>query len=334
VNARAPAAAPLVSILLASRNGARYLPEALRGVEAQTYRPIEIIAVDDGSTDETGRILSAFASSHPNVLVERAEGIGPAAARDLAFRRSNGSLIAIHDDDDVSRPERFARQVATFERNPALGVLGSLADVIDERGERVGPFPVPLAPEAIRKTLRRAPPFVNSSVMMRRSAYVAAGGYRGAFLAAEDYDLWLRVPREFELANLAEPLYSWRRHVDSTTARDRTRMIFFAAVARAFADERRATGHDSIERLAAHPDPAAFLDQYALAGRLAVHFGEALAREGRAKEARQYLGRALHERGGLLRAGPWWLLTWLLPLTPRGRAAGRAQAAAARRRSA
>jgi len=327
VNARALAAAPLVSILLASRNGARYLPEALRGIEAQSYRSLEIVAVDDGSSDETGRLLASFARTNANVRVERSEGIGPAAARDLAFQRSSGSLIAIQDDDDVSRPERIARQVAAFETNPALGVLGSLADVIDERGERVDSFPVPFAPDAIQKTLRRAPPFVNGSVMMRRSAYIAAGGFRRAFLVSEDYDLWLRIPPEFQLANLAEPLYAWRRHASSTTSRNRTRMIFFAAVARTFADERRATGRDSIDLLAAHPDPAAFLERYALGGRLALHVGEALAREGRAKEARHYLARALHEPRALLRAGPWWMLTWLLPLTRRGRSAAKAPSA-------
>ena len=104
-------------------------------------------------------------------------------------------------------------------------------------------------------------------------------------------------------------------------------MIFFAAVARAFADERRATGRDSIGLLAAHPDPAAFLDRYAMAGRLALYFGEALAREGRAKEARPYLAKALHEPGGLRRAGPWWMATWLIPLTPRGRAAAKERSA-------
>jgi len=328
VNARAPAAAPLVSVLLASRNGARHLPDALRGLEAQTYRTTEIIAVDDGSSDETGPMLAAFAQSHPNVRVERTEGIGAAAARDLAFQRSAGSLIAIQDDDDVSRPERITRQVAAFEANPALGVLGTLADVIDEHGTRVGTFPVPLEPGAIRKTLRRAPPFVNGTVMMRRSAYVGAGGFRRAFLSAEDYDLWLRIPSELELANLAEPLYAWRRHAQSTTARDRTRMIFFAAVARAFALERQATGRDSIDLLAAHPDPAAFLERYPMAGELAFQFGEGLAREGRASEARRYLARALREPGSLGRAGSWWLATWLIPLTPRGRAAAKARSAA------
>ena len=324
VNARAPAAAPLVSVLLASRNGARHLPDALRGLSAQTYRPIEIIAVDDGSSDETGQILAAFARSHPNARLERTEGIGPAAARDLAFQRSTGTFIAIHDDDDVSHPTRIDLQVAALLEIPSVGVLGSVADMIDERGERIGTFPVPLGRAAIRKTLRRAPPFVNGSVMMRREAYVAAGGFRRAFLSAEDYDLWLRIPPELELANLAEPLYSWRRHAGSTTARDRTRMIFFAAVARTFALERQRTGRDSIDLLAAHPDPAAFFERYGMAGELAFHFGEALAREGRAGEARRFLSKALREPGSLRRAAPWWLATWLIPFTPRGRAAAKA----------
>ena len=320
VNARAPTA-PLVSVLLASRDGARYLPEALRGLEAQTYRPIEIVAVDDGSTDATGSLLGSFARTHDGVRLLRTEGIGPAGARDHAFRESSGELIAIHDDDDVSRPDRIERQVAAFARNQALGVLGCGADIIDDEGAKIGIFPVPTDPVSVRRLLRRAPPFVNGSVMMRRSAYETAGGFRSAFSIAEDYDLWLRVPSEYEMANLATTLYAWRSHRASATAKDRTRMIFFAAVARTFAEERRASGRDSVALLAAHPNPEEFLAAYPMAGRLALHLGEALVREGRAREARRYLGRAIREGAGLGRAASWWALTWLLPVL--GRGAGR-----------
>ncbi len=327
VNASAPAGAPLVSVLLACRNAARFLPDALRGLRDQTYRPIEIVAVDDGSTDATGSILDTFAAENGSVARLRAEGIGPAAARALAFRASSGSLVAIHDADDVSRADRFERQVAALRDRPRLGVLGSAADVIDERGARIGSFPVPLDPRAVRHTLRRAPPFVNGSVLMRRSAYEAAGGFRDAFRSAEDFDLWLRMPADLEMDNLAEPLYAWRRHGANLTARARSVMTFHAAVARAFADERREAGRDSVELLLAHPSEEEFLARYPRAGRVALYFGEMLAREGRAREARRLLGRALRDprcRGAAL---PWWGLTWLLPFTPRGRAASRAPAA-------
>ena len=319
---------PLVSVLLASRNGQRFLPEALQGISAQTYPAIETILVDDGSEDGTAAILERFAAEHPRTRVLRAPGIGLAAALAIAAREANGDYFARHDDDDRSHPERIERQVSYLEAHPGVGVLGTAANTIDTEGRRIGIYPVPLSPEAIRRTLRRAVPFAHGSVMMRRSAYEAAGGYRGAFRASQDYDLWLRVPADAGLANLPEPLYEWRLHPSGVFSRTRLDQMFFAAVARTFADERRARGRDSVDLLALHPDPADFLEHYPGTGRLSFYFGEALAREGRAKEARHYLGRALHDPEGLRRAVPWWILTWLLPLTPRGRAAGRRPKAA------
>ena len=318
---------PLVSILLASRNGSRFLPDALRSLEAQTYRRFELVAVDDGSTDGTGAILAAFTGAPEGTRVLRAEGIGPAAARALAFSRSRGDLIAIHDDDDLSRSERLERQVRFLAAHPACGVVGSAADIIDERGAAVGPFPVPFGDRAIRRVLRRAPPFVNGSVLLRREAYEAAGGFRAPFRAAEDFDLWLRIPERFGMENLPEPLYAWRRHGGNTTARSRGDHLRYAATARAFAEERRERGSDSVALLESAPDGKAFLAGYARAARLSFLIGEHLVREGRVGEGRRYLAGALGAAGATIRlrlaASSWWLLSLAVALTPRARRAAR-----------
>ena len=319
---------PLVSILLASRNGSRFLPDALRSIQDQTYRRFELVAVDDGSTDGTGALLAAFAGAPEGTRVLRAEGIGPAAARALAFSHSRGDLIAIHDDDDLSRPQRLERQVSFLAARPACGVVGSAADVIDERGVAVASFPVPFGDRAIRRTLRRAPPFVNGSVLMRRGAYEAAGGFRAPFRAAEDFDLWLRIPERFDMENLREPLYAWRRHGGNTTSRSRGDHLRFAATARAFAEERRERGGDSIALLESAPDGEAFLARYPRAARLSFLIGEHLVREGRVGEGRRYLARALFGSGGSIRlrltAASWWLLSLPVAFTPRARREARA----------
>ncbi|HEX7078759.1 MAG TPA: glycosyltransferase [Candidatus Eisenbacteria bacterium] len=325
-----PGDAPLVSVLLATRNGARFLRHALAAVEAQTYRPIELIAVDDGSEDETGRILEEFASRHPWARVIRAAGIGPAGARALAFASARGPLIAIHDDDDDSAPDRFERQVATLRARPDVGALGSAATIIDERGEFVGPYRVPITSPAIRRTLRRAPPFVHGSVMMRREAYEAAGGFRAPFRCAEDYDLWLRIPRRYGLANLPQALYRWRSHPGNSFAKDRDRHLEFLAIARAFAAERRARGTDSIELLASAGDPAAFRAMYPGAARLALYRGEAFVREGRVAEGRAALGAAFRSGPTRFPALAWWLLSWAVAASPRARRRSAARALGAR----
>jgi len=314
---------PLVSVLLASRNGERYLDETLAGLAAQTWPHVEVVAVDDGSTDATPAILARFAGSHPRARVVRTPGLGVAGALALAAREARGELLARHDDDDRSRPERLERQVRFLETHPAIAVVGSAADIVDERGTRTGAYALPLAPAAIRRVARRDPPFVGGAVLMRRAAYEAAGGYRAAFRMSEDLDLWLRMdPATF--ANLAEPLYQWRRHGGSQTARGRGIMLDFAAIARAFAAERRATGRDSYPLLERGGGRDALLAIYPRAPHLALQLATAYLRDGRTAEARRFLPRALAHGETQAEAAALWLASFAVALTPRAARARRA----------
>lgn len=325
-----PDAAPLVSVILASRNGERFLPEALAGLAAQTWPYVELLAVDDGSTDGTRALLERFAAARAMARVLHTEGVGPAAARALALEQARGAFIAVHDDDDVSRPERLERQVHHLLAHPGTALLGTAADIINEFGARVGPHPVPFGPQAIRRTLRRAPAFVHGSVMMRRAAYEAAGGYRAPFRAAEDFDLYLRLPADMDLENLPEALYAWRRHPGNSFARARADHLFFLATARAFHAERLATGRDSIALLAGAADPDAFLAAYPFAGSLLALLGEACVREGRVAEARRFLRRAMGRSGPRAAALAWWAVSFGVALTPRARAAAASGAGGSR----
>jgi glycosyltransferase involved in cell wall biosynthesis len=314
-----PALPGKVSVVLASRDGARYLPQALASIAAQTLPPHEVLLVDDGSRDGTSALLEAFAREHAHARVLRANGVGPAAARALAAREASGELLSIHDDDDVSRPERFERQAAFLAAHPDIGLVGSAATRIDESGRELGLESFPSDDASLRARLRRAPPFVHGSVTMRREAYERAGGYRAAFRVAEDYDLYLRVANVTRFANLAEPLYAWRAHAGNTYARRRDEHLFYAAVARAFAWERASRGADSVDALSAAASPEAFLRDYAYAPRLACHWGELLVRQGWTAEARRVLTRGFADAGVAAGAAAWWLASWPVQLTPRAR---------------
>jgi glycosyltransferase involved in cell wall biosynthesis len=319
----ATSTAPLVSILLASRNGERFLPEALQSLASQTYTALEPILVDDGSADRTGTILEEFAASHPPARVLHTRGVGLASALALAAGEARGEYLARQDDDDRSHPERIERQVRYLASHPEVAVLGTAAHMIDGEGRRIGTHPVPLSPEGIRRTLGRAAPFVHGSVVMRRDAYEAAGGYRGAFRASQDYDLWLRIAPSAGLANLAEPLYEWRLHDAGVFSRARADQLFYAAVARAFAEERRDAGSDSESLLSNGMNADLLLSRYPRAGRLALYLGQLHAREGLGREARRFLSRALRDPQSRFEALPWWLLACVVPWTPRGRRAAR-----------
>jgi hypothetical protein len=313
---------PLVSVLLASRNGERYLEEALSGLARQTWPRVEVVAVDDGSTDGTPGILARFAASRSGTRVIRTPGLGVAGALALAAGEARGEFFARQDDDDISRPERLERQARYLVAHPGIGVVGSAADIVDERGARVGAYALPLTSAAIRRVARRDPPFVGGAVMMRRSAYEAAGGYRAAFRMSEDLDLWLRMdPAAF--ANLEEPLYAWRRHGASQTSRGRGIMLDCAAIARAFAEERRATGRDSYALFERAGGRDALLALHPRAGRLALQLAIAYLRDGRVAEARGFLARALAAPGGRTQAAALWLASFGVALTPRAARARR-----------
>lgn len=310
---------PLVSVVLASRNGERFLAESLASLAAQTWPHVELLLADDGSTDATGAMLERFAAAHPQARVLHTGGMGAAGARARALAEARGEFLSLQDDDDRSHPERLERQARHLIAHPEIQLLGTAAETIDEQGAVVAGYPVPLGREAIARTLRRAPAFVHGSVMMRRDAYRAAGGYRAPFRAAEDYDLYLRMPAGAELANLSEPLYAWRRHSGNSFARARNDHLFFLAVARAFRDERAATGRDSIEALAQAASPEAFLDAYRFKGRLLFYLGEAYTREGRVAEARRYLRRSMPHRDSRTAALGWWALSFGMGLARRVR---------------
>ncbi|HSQ60517.1 MAG TPA: glycosyltransferase [Acidobacteriota bacterium] len=319
---RAAATSPLVSVLLSTRDGSRYLQESLSSLAAQTYPNVEIVAVDDGSSDGSPEILARFAAAHPRTRVIRTEGIGLAAALHRAAGEAAGLLYARQDDDDRSHPERFERQVRYFHLNADAGVVGTTATRIGANGEALGPYPVPLTPGAIAAALRRGTPFVHGSVMIRREAYEASGGYRAAFEAAQDVDLWLRMPREFRFANLDRPLYEWRAHPGGVFARARDRQLFFGAAARAFAEERRArgsNGRDSVAILARAETTEAFLEEYARRDRVERHWAESLVREGRVAEARAMLRRAMRAPRSAAEASLWWAISWPAGLLPRAR---------------
>jgi cellulose synthase/poly-beta-1,6-N-acetylglucosamine synthase-like glycosyltransferase len=206
----------VLSVLLPARNAAITLPAALGGLFAQRDAPpFEIVCVDDGSSDETPRILDEAKARDPRVVVVRGEGRGLVAALQLGLRHCAGDLVARMDADDLVHPDRLALQAQALAADPALGAVGSL----------VRCFPVPLSPGLARleawldsvvskAECRRArfieAPLVHPSITFRRAALDAVGGFTDEGWA-EDWDLQIRLLEAgFELCKVPQVLLSWR----------------------------------------------------------------------------------------------------------------------------
>ena len=197
-------AAPAVSVLMGVRDGAAWISRAIGSLLSQTLDDLELIVVDDGSTDATAGLLSGVRD--PRLVVERQPRAGLAAALNRALGRARAPLIARLDVDDIALPTRLARQRAFLQAHPEVGLLGTAARVVDESGRDVEIIRPPEDDSAVRRALIRRNPFVHSSVMLRRALVASVGGYDVSFAVAQDYDLWLRLSAITRMANLAEPL--------------------------------------------------------------------------------------------------------------------------------
>ena len=203
-----PVVTPAVSVLMGVWNGAPQVREAVESVLSQTMADLELIVVDDDSTDETPGILASFHDPRLQV-VRRARG-GLTSALNAALRLSRASLVARLDADDLALPERLERQLAFLSAHPDVGLCGTAARALDAAGREVAILRPPADDAGIRRALIRRNPFVHSSVVMRRAAVEQAGGYDEAFPVAQDYDLWMRMSRVTRMANLPEPLVVYR----------------------------------------------------------------------------------------------------------------------------
>ena len=226
---------PRVSVVLPVYNGEPFLADALESILAQSFRDFELIAIDDGSRDASGEILDRLAARDDRVRVVHQTNAGIVAALNRGLALARGELIARMDADDLAHPERFARQVVFLDAHAEIAVVGCAVTLIDRVGNRIRDVEYPLASEAVAAFLACGSPLAHPAVMMRRAAVLAAGGYREAYLHAEDYDLWLRMAERYRIANLPDRLLRYRQHateqslVHSVEQRLATRIAWFAA---------------------------------------------------------------------------------------------------------
>jgi len=210
-------AAPRVSVLMTTFNGARTIADSIASVLAQTWREFELVVVDDASTDETPRILAGIAD--PRLRVIRApHNLGVVGARNLGFEACRGEYVAAHDHDDISRPVRLAKQVALLDREPAVVLVATEVELESEgRLSRSGHVADGSAP-VMRWLLLVDNPLTWSSIMLRAGAVRRLGQFvRPDYELADDFDLYHRLLSVGEIVRLSAPLTVYRWHETNTT---------------------------------------------------------------------------------------------------------------------
>jgi glycosyltransferase involved in cell wall biosynthesis len=209
---------PRVTVVTPVYNGAVFLREAIDSILRQTFTDFEYLIIDDGSTDATPAFLHEAARADTRIRVVTQAHAGIAVARNTGITLARADLLAHQDADDLSLPDRLARQVAFLDAHPGVVMVGTFGRVIEGGITLFRELRNPTDSATLRKGMLRNAGFLNGSLMMRRWAVQEVGGYDPSFAVLSDYDLWLRLAERFELANIPEALYVLRRHEASTTA--------------------------------------------------------------------------------------------------------------------
>lgn len=239
---------PLVSVIMPVWNGEIYLAEAIRSILSQTYRRLELIIVDDGSEDETGRIAAYYARVDTRVHLLCLTHQGVIQARNAGCSSASGKYIAFLDCDDIALSQRLEQQVGFLESHPEIALVGSATECIVSSGKGTNMvFHPPSDNMTIQRILRVHNCLCQSSVMVRAHTFSDVGGYRHAFKHAEDYDLWMRFADNYELANLTNVLVLYRLHSRQDSLRHLEQQALTALAVRVSSEQRRRTGLDPLK---------------------------------------------------------------------------------------
>jgi glycosyltransferase involved in cell wall biosynthesis len=228
---------PTVSVVMGVFNGARHVATSIESILSQRRIDLELIVVDDGSTDDTCVILGQFARSDHRVRCFRQDHRGLTEALIRGCGEARGRLIARQDAGDLSFSTRLVRQADHLAANPSIKLSSCWTRYVGPEGENLFELRYEEPAEAVTRLLRS--PDVRShrgighhgSAMFRRQDYLAVGGYRGEFAVAQDLDLWLRLTDHGSVGFVPEVLYEARYSPSGISARFRSEQERLAMLA-------------------------------------------------------------------------------------------------------
>lgn len=202
---------PLVSYIMCVKNGEHHTAEAIQSVLDQTYRNLELIIIDDASTDRTPALIQEWADKDDRIhILTNPKSLLPPGARNVGIARARGEYIAILDADDVALPERTSIQVSYLQKHPEIAAICGHAEIIDGTGKLIGTKHKSVHMDDVRFAHLLQNQFIHSTLMIRRKIFDELGGFRDEFPFAEDYDLTSRLLQKFNMTNIDHVLVRFR----------------------------------------------------------------------------------------------------------------------------
>lgn len=205
---------PRVSVVMSVFNGRPFVAQAVESILAQSFRDFELILIDDASTDDSGLEMAQYAERDSRVvLLRNQENLGLTRCLNIGLAKAQGEFIARQDADDVSLPDRLAKQVAALEAEQDLALIGAGVIEIDAQGKQGATSLQPSLPAVIQRKMLFENSFFHPSVMWRRGLFAENNlRYDESFVYGQDYELFSRAMWKLKVANLAQPLMLFRAH--------------------------------------------------------------------------------------------------------------------------
>lgn len=207
---------PLASIIIPCYNTAAYLPHAIKSALDQTYSPIEIVVIDDGSTDDTASIVAQYKNSAIKYVYQSNKGLS--AARNTGIRMATGEYIALLDADDLWERDKLHKQIELLKKYPSCGMVFTDYSTFNTEGvlsrtRNADRHDGSVSYEQLLSRLN----FIYCTVVIRCEVFEQCGYFDESLRSIEDYDMWLRIAQQFEIRGIRESLACIRIHNSSMT---------------------------------------------------------------------------------------------------------------------
>jgi len=282
--------ASLVSVIMPVYRGERFVAKAIESVLAQTYHDFEILIVNDGSPDDSARIVRRFLPN-PQIRYIEQQNAGVAAARNTGIAHANGAFIGLLDQDDVWLPNKLARQVAYFDSHPEVGLVHTRVKCIDAAGALrscVGAIGVHPHKGLCAGRLLLGNGIAPVTVLLRRECIDDVGTFDQRFAPADDWELWMRIARRHPIAFIDEVTACYRFHGENVSSDQLTMQCAVLRIMDAMCER--------------FPDVCGSVSPSELATARSVALGaaaEALEERGQKVEARRYRKESFKTSGSI-----------------------------------
>ncbi len=208
-------AQPTISVLMSVYNGEKYLATAIDSILAQTYQDFEFIIINDASTDSSEQIVKSYQDSRI-IYLKNQTNLGLTKSLNFGIAQARGKYIARMDADDISLPERLAKQLTLMEEKPEVSVCGSFAQIINENGQNVGEIIHPTDPAEINVRLHFYNCLAHPTVIIRREILNQVNNYDDNYHRSQDFNLWHKIIlNQGSFFNISEKLIKYRQHKEN-----------------------------------------------------------------------------------------------------------------------